>query len=301
MDLKQLLYFVTIADEGTISDAAKKLYLTQPPLSYQLKQLEKELGATLFERGSRTMTLTDEGQLLYKRAAALLEMARVTQEEVTAYAHSEQGTIRIGMVSSVVSSYAADWISGFARLYPAIQFELHEANTYELLAMLKENTIHLAILRTPYTDAGYNKLTLARESLIALGRSEQGEEKQETCLKELSCRKLIIYRRWKKLLDEAFFAQNLTPQYVCICDDARTAAALVEKQVGIGIMPRSAQRFVRDETIKAMPIRDLDIFSNIELIYDPGSYLPQCSKLFMEYMRNALSDNKECERETNGA
>lgn len=68
MDLKQLDYFTAIVDEGSISAAAKKLHISQPPLSTQMKSLERELGAVLFERGLRSITLTDAGKLMYQRA-----------------------------------------------------------------------------------------------------------------------------------------------------------------------------------------------------------------------------------------
>ena len=68
MDLKQLKYFVTVAEEGTISAAAKKLFMSQPPLSIQMKLLEQELGCPLFERGQKHIRLTDTGKLLYDRA-----------------------------------------------------------------------------------------------------------------------------------------------------------------------------------------------------------------------------------------
>lgn len=77
MDLKQLQSFVTIAQEGSISAAAKKLHISQPPLSQQLKALERELGVVLLERGPRHVQLTDAGQLLYERALGMLELARV--------------------------------------------------------------------------------------------------------------------------------------------------------------------------------------------------------------------------------
>lgn len=72
MDLKQLRYFTTVAEEGTISAAAKKLFMSQPPLSTQMKLLEQELGCSLFERGQKHIRLTETGRLLYDRAQTLL-------------------------------------------------------------------------------------------------------------------------------------------------------------------------------------------------------------------------------------
>ena len=75
MDLRQLRYYVTIVEEKSISAAAKKLYVSQPPLSMQLQQLEQELGCVLLERGPRRVRMTEAGRLLYERATALLRLA----------------------------------------------------------------------------------------------------------------------------------------------------------------------------------------------------------------------------------
>lgn len=79
MELRQLEYFCRIADTGSIHEAARRLNLSQPPLSYQLRQLEEELGVRLFERGSRGVALTEAGKLLYARAESLLDYARSTR------------------------------------------------------------------------------------------------------------------------------------------------------------------------------------------------------------------------------
>lgn len=85
MDLKQLSYFVAVIQEGTISGAARKLHLTQPPLSAQMKLLEEEAGCLLFERGSRHVQLTAAGQMLYGRAVKMLELADITARELKDY------------------------------------------------------------------------------------------------------------------------------------------------------------------------------------------------------------------------
>ena len=74
MDIRKLQYFTAIVDEGSITGAAKRLHMSQPPLSTQMKLLEEELGVILFDRGSRNIQLTDAGKLLYNRAHAILEL-----------------------------------------------------------------------------------------------------------------------------------------------------------------------------------------------------------------------------------
>ena len=101
MELKQLSHFVTVVKEGTISGAARKLNLSQPPLSTQMKQLEDEFGCVLFERGSRKIQLTEAGQLLYERAVTMLELSEATRRELLDYNSGLTGALRLGVVSSV--------------------------------------------------------------------------------------------------------------------------------------------------------------------------------------------------------
>ena len=95
MDLKQLSYFTAIVDEGSISAAAKKLHISQPPLSNQMKSLEAELGVVLFERGLRSITLTDAGKLMYERANTILDMASAAKMEIDSLGNGLRGTLRI--------------------------------------------------------------------------------------------------------------------------------------------------------------------------------------------------------------
>ena len=106
MDLKQLSYFVKIVEEGSISGAAKKLFMSQPPLSSQMKLLETELDCTLFERGSRTIHLTEAGETLYNYSRSLLQLSNVAKQETMNAARHFNGVLRIGIVSSLIGSDA---------------------------------------------------------------------------------------------------------------------------------------------------------------------------------------------------
>lgn len=169
MELKQLKYFVAVAQEGTISGAARRLNLTQPPLSAQMKLLEQEVGCPLFERGSRRIQLTEAGRMLYSRAATMLELADITRQELKDYLEGTSGVLRLGVVSSVGSTYLSRIVSGFHAEHPQIAFELMEANTYQLLEQLKSNLLELAIVRTPFADQSFTSFCILEEPMLAVG------------------------------------------------------------------------------------------------------------------------------------
>ena len=126
MDLKQLSYFTAIVDEGSISAAAKKLHISQPPLSHQMKSLECELGVILFDRGLRSITLMDAGKLLYTRAKTILDMTSATKMEINNLGSGLSGTLRIGMVSSSSIGYIARKLRDFQEIYPEVTYQIDE-------------------------------------------------------------------------------------------------------------------------------------------------------------------------------
>ena len=166
MELRQLSYFATIVNEGNISQAAKKLNISQPPLSHQMKLLESELGVTLFERGSRRIRLTPAGKTFYDRALAILDLSQAARTELTAQKQEIQGVVRLGIISSAVEFVTRHYLAPFRRSYPKALFELHESNSYHLLDLLHSNQIDLAVIRTPFAKAGLEMQTLPPEAFL---------------------------------------------------------------------------------------------------------------------------------------
>ena len=200
MELRQLSYFTTIVNEGNISQAAKKLNISQPPLSHQMKLLEAELGVTLFERGSRRIRLTPAGKTFYDRALAILDLSQAARTELTAQKQEIQGIVRLGIISSAVEFVTRHYLAPFRRSYPKALFELHESNSYHLLDLLHSNQIDLAVIRTPFAKAGLEMQTLPPEAFLAIGREMIWSHYQE-------CPNASI-RHW--------FCDSKFPPYACI-------------------------------------------------------------------------------------
>lgn len=285
MDLKQLHYFVTIAEEGSISAAARKLYMSQPPLSSQIKQLEKDLGCSLLERGPRSIRLTKAGETLYSYGKSLLDLSNVAREETISAARLNNGTIRMGIVSSVMGSEVLNWIQNFAREFPEVHFDLVEGNTYELLSKFQNNSIHMAILRTPFNREKLECHTLFTDGLVAIASDKYFNASEDITLKELTEYPLVIYRRWEEILRNSFKAKDLVPDFYCINDDARTTLHFAEAGLGIGIMPKSAVSMHSGHGF-CRSISDCEILSDVVLAWQADSYIPTCTKNFMDYIKN---------------
>lgn len=135
-----------------------------------MKLLEAELDCTLFERGSRTIRLTEAGETLYNYSRSLLQLSNVAKQETMNAARHFNGVLRIGIVSSLIGSDALGWLCGFSKQYPGIHYEINEADTYHLLSQFETNAIHLALLRTPFHTDSLTCKKLFTDSLVAVGQ-----------------------------------------------------------------------------------------------------------------------------------
>ena len=132
MELRVLRYFTAVVDEGSITDAAKVLHVTQPTLSRQLAQLEQEMGAPLFTRGRTGVELTDRGAVLNRYARDILELADKAEEEVSMPVSSVTGTVHIGAGETRAFSILATACTRVRKRYPGITFDVHDGTSADL-------------------------------------------------------------------------------------------------------------------------------------------------------------------------
>lgn len=286
MDIRQLLYFTTIAEEGSISAAAKKLHLSQPPLSYQMKLLEEELHLPLIERSARGIALTEAGRVLYKRAQGILELSELTRKEMLAMASGFTGTLHIGTVSSSGASLLGWRIPAFHQKYPQIGFAIHEGNTFELMEMLESGLIELAIVRTPFHNDQLNCLYLSPEPMIAAGAASffpaGMPSGQPISLELLGHAPVILYRRFEKILLSLCEQKGITPQVFCIADDARTTLMWAEAGLGVAVVPQSAYRIMPHHNMVYGELSEEDLHTRIATVCKKGCSLSWAAQQFLE-------------------
>ncbi|MDY5956479.1 MAG: LysR family transcriptional regulator [Frisingicoccus sp.] len=278
MDLKQLSYFTAIVDEGSISAAAKKLHISQPPLSHQMKSLECELGVILFDRGLRSITLTDAGKLLYTRAKTILDMTSATKMEINNLGSGLSGTLRIGMVSSSSIGYIARKLRDFQEIYPEVTYQIYEGNTYQMMDALKTSQIDLAFVRAPFSEDGFICHKYAEEYFVAAG--QEGVLKDEDGLADLTHKPLILYRRWEPFIREVFQKKGLAFKTACIADNAWTCIQMAKTGMGIAIVPESFA--VEDGEIKVCQIGEEALKSQLMLVKRADRYISNITRIFFE-------------------
>ena len=265
MNIKQLRYFLVVAEEKQITSAAKRLYIAQPPLSYQLKQLEIELGAQLFKRTAHGIELTDAGQILQSYASEILSLSESVKNQVHKTVSGELGTIAIGMASSSTGLIPMKSFQDLTKFYPEINFDIYEDNTFGIIDKLEKKTIDLGIVRTPYNRNGLNAKTLTTERMMAVTVDPKFKDKTELRIKDLNEQPLIIYRRFEEIFNQTFSHHGIKPFYAVKCDDSRTAITWAKRKMGIALVPESiASTYVPDDLI---PIKHSNWITHLQLVW----------------------------------
>lgn len=160
MDTRVLKYFLTVAHTNNITRAAKQLHITQPTLSRQIMELERELDTTLFDREQRHLQLTEAGVLFQQRATTLLQLIDQTKDDLHQQENKLAGTVNLGCAVSTASPFLMRLVDEFQQQYPGVQFSIFDGDGDVLRRQIDEGTADLACLLEPVEAAKYNYLVL---------------------------------------------------------------------------------------------------------------------------------------------
>ncbi len=267
MELRQLEYFREIASTGSINEAARHLNMSQPPLSYQIRQLETELNVKLFDRTSKGVTLTEAGKVLYDRSGNLLEYARSTELEVSKT--GKKRILRIGLTPTTVDTIMP-YIARFSKKNPDVNFEVHDGITYSLYEYLMNGIIDISVARTPLRLDEVSYLELCSEPMIAVSAAPITPDSGIDSLKlaDLLHKPLILYRRYEELIMNTFHAQNMIPDIFCVCDDPRGAMLWAKENLATAIFPKSMASLCNGLSIQE--VDEPDLVTKILLIWAKG-------------------------------
>lgn len=245
MDLRGLHYFSVVAEELNFTRAAKRLCMSQPPLSNQIKALEEELGTPLFLRGGRTLQLTEAGKVLYRRASQLLDLAERTQEEVSSLAMGLSGTLCLGSVAGLAPFLAARWLAGFREEYPLVRFEIVNGSSDDIIDQIQRGYIELGLIAAPYDDEHLEGIPVGDEPWCAIMSRRNplaAEPEKPLPLKELAGQPLIVPHRRSRVDEIRSWFQQAGAEPTIIGEHSNyvDVLAMASADVGISIFPQTA-------------------------------------------------------------
>ncbi|MDR4950198.1 LysR family transcriptional regulator [Neobacillus cucumis] len=287
MDIRQLKYFVTIAEEGKITTAAKKLNIAQPPLSRQLKQMEEELGVILFDRDNKSLNLTLEGERLLLRAKELLNKLDETMVEVQELRKDASGILSVGSnlyCASLILSKVVD----IRVKNPGLTFKVWEGETIHLLKMLSKRQIEIAVTNSPITEKSISQMTLESDPYVLVLPEKWTWSGSEQCrLEEIIDLPLILLRpnyglgAYGQIVNE-FQRLDLEPNILCECQDLIMLLGLVSSGFGATILPLSLLSLHSLGGLRVIRLKDQTLISEPKVIWSKNSYLSKAAKEFLK-------------------
>ncbi len=282
MDIKQLKYFLAIAEEKSITGAAKRLNMAQPPLSHQLKLLENELGVKLMERTSQGISLTEEGRLLNSRSEQIMTLLQTTAAEIRELHQGYLGILSIGAVASSGVTLLPNLIYKFHLKYPNVSFQLREGDTFSILELLNNGLIEIGIVRSIFDTDLYQSIKLADEPMIAAVKSDSVIESKYAKLYELKDVPLLLHRNNSAMIVECCRQAGFEPQILCTGDDVRSLLVLADSGIGLAVVPKSAIGLVPSSHLSYREIVDTPLKIEKSVIWLKNRYLSATAKNFLE-------------------
>ncbi|MFQ3546498.1 LysR family transcriptional regulator [Halobacillus rhizosphaerae] len=287
MDIRQLKYFVTIAEEGKITTAAKKLNIAQPPLSKQLKQMEEELGVVLFDRDNKSLHLTLEGERLLLRAKELLNKFDETMIEVQELRKGASGILSVGS-NLYCASLMLSKVVDIREKNPGLTFKVWEGETIHLLKMLSKREIEIAITNSPITEKSISQMPLESDPYVLVLPEKWEWNGSEQCrLEEIIDLPLILLRPnyglgvYGQIVNE-FQRLDLEPNILCECQDLIMLLGLVSSGFGGTILPLSLLSLHSLGGLRVVQLKDHTLISEPKVIWRKNSYLSKAAKEFLK-------------------
>ena len=290
MDIKNLITFIHVAELRSFTKAGDKLGYSQSTVSFQIRQLENELGVPLFERINRTVTLTEHGTRLLRSAYKINELLQGFQEE-TKQESEVRGQVRLAMADSLSSEVIRRIFPELHRSYPGITLECISAGTQEMFRLLNQNeadivyTLDNHIYDTNYviqqeTRIGVHFVCAAKNPLAA---------KDSISLEELVKQPFLLTEKgmsYRRMLDDQLAARSLEIQPVFVSGNADLICALVEQNAGLSLLPDYATRaYVEKGTVKYLHVPGVDIEIWTQLLHHRDKWVSEPMRIVIESLR----------------
>ncbi|MAK90790.1 MAG: LysR family transcriptional regulator [Oceanospirillaceae bacterium] len=270
MDLRQLKYFVVVAEEGNIGRAALRLHISQPPLTRQIQQLEESLGVQLFLRTPKGVELTEPGQLLLDEARNIQKLVSLAQERTQKAGKGELGQLDVGIFGSAIFDTIPKILQAFRKRHPDVNVVLHTMEKGKQIEALRQRRIAVGFNRVLAPLPDIVSEVIAREKLfIAVSDQSPLAKEKSLSIKTLATEPFIAFPNAGRpnFVDKVFKLcqeHGFLPNVVQEVGDASTAVALAACGFGICLVPASATKLSLPGVLYK-PVHDLPEGSSVDL------------------------------------
>lgn len=291
MDIRVLKYFLAVAREENITKAAESLFISQPALSRQLMQLEEELGAKLFVRGQHSISLTEEGMFLRRRAQEIIDLAEKTKTEFKGDDENLSGTIAIGSGEMDAVRILPDIMRTFSEKYPNVKFELYSNDTDHIKERLERGLLDLGILLEP-TDLSkyaYIRLPIREHWCVIMHKDNPLAQKENIVATDLIGQQVSFPTRTanKSALavwfGDVFDKLNIHLTHNLIYN----TAVLIESGLGVALTLQGAVSLYRNPNIVLKPLYPEMTLTSV-IAWKQMQPVSRATDKFIAHIRNAI-------------
>lgn len=274
MDLKQLDYFIAVAEERNFTRAAERVHISQSGVSAQIRQLEHELGADLFDRSSRVVTLTVAGKAALEHARAARAAAAAVSQAVADVSHVVRGSLTVAMVIGCTITPLFDALAAFHRAHPGVSLALVEGNSADLVEDVRVGAIDMALIGVAELPDDLETVTIVSEPLVAVLPPEHPlAALPEISLHDLEGQSLVcmpLGTGIRTVFDEACASHGIRPTTALQASASDAIAELAGRDMAVGILATSMADRYRD-SLTVRTITDVDRPALLALVWKSGS------------------------------
>lgn len=293
MKIVQLEYFCAVSQCHSITQAAQKLYVTQPAISNAIKELEKEFSVSLFVRSKNHMTLTTEGELFYQKASELLDSVKQTTQQF--YDLGKQiPPIRIGIPPLLSTIFFPDILIDFQKKYPDVPVELFEYGSIRAASLVQDENLDLALVNLHFYDIDkMNSLLLQTEHLVfCVSRDHPLAKTKELSIEMLENESIIMYNTdsvQNANLTSRFENAGIKPNIIMHASQLYTIERFLRNGNCGAVLYSSLVKNMSG--IKGIPITPI-IQQEIGIVWKKGKYLNGSVEKFLDFMREQQKTGK---------
>jgi DNA-binding transcriptional LysR family regulator len=267
MELRHLRYFVAAAETLNITEAAKHLHVSQPPLSRQIHDLEREIGAALFDRGPKRLTLTAAGEYFFQEAKKILSHANQAARLAKAATSGKAGRLTIGFVSPLGGLFLPKILRSFRQRLPLVDVDLLEMVPRMQIEALLDNQIDLALVPKAEAASGSEfalELVMMVEVRLAIALDHPLAKLRRVPIVSLEKEKFIIVKKSAAPATHEFLlgicrSSGFEPEVVRESDRAQNILDLVAAGIGVSIVPEHFRRYQSDLVLRPLIPKPADI------------------------------------------
>ena len=295
MEFNQLESFISVVKHNSFSNAAKELYTTQPTISNNIKNLEKELDATLLDRTSKTIVLTDYGKLFYKYAVELVNMRDKAKFSLQEYAGRVEGQIEL-CASSIPEEYILPYIiKDFLKIYPKVSFSVIHKNSKDVIEDILQGKLNFGIVGAKYTDSLEYLDFYKDELLLCLPNNDKYSwvDKGNFSLDTLLSEKFIFRKGGsgtRKLIEQSLWEKGISLDdlnVVSYVDSNEMIKKMIELGLGVSFISKIAvKNEIELKLMKAVNINELNLKRSFYFVYNKNRTLSPLVEAFKDFLVN---------------